>query len=315
VVIGQMLRLEATASGVVIIGEAGAVPGNTRVDVLNTTTGQSTVTTSAADGSFELEMPGSTSDEYRVYAASDGRSWTTELTRSGASTSDTTLAGHIFLLQSAQGYTPLTGTTLRLTFRNDNMTFSAGCNSFFGDYSLCDGKLCAADLLGTEIGCGEERQSQDQWFQAFLASTPGLSLSGGALTLTGAQATLELLDIELADPDRPLTGRLWRIDGFLEGSSGSSVGGPTTPTLEFSADGSLHVFTGCNTGDGTYTRSGQTLLLSSMTYTEEPCDVTDSGLAQERIQAVLSPGELSFDIEAARLTLRHGEPGLQATSD
>jgi heat shock protein HslJ len=315
VVIGQGLRLMATAQGVLIIGDPGAVPGNGRVDVLNTTTGQAATTTAAEDGSFELEIAGSTSDVYRVYAADDGRSWTRELSSTGVSASDSALAGRVFLLQSARGYTPLTGRAIRLSFfEADRLRFDAGCNQIFGDYSLCAGKLCAPDLLATQVGCGAERQAQDEWFQAFLASSPRLTLSGAALTLAGEQATLELLDIELADPDRPLAGRVWTIDSFLEGAAMSSFPLLTPPTLEFSADGSLRVFTTCNTGEGTYTRTGSTLALAGLTYAQEPCDATGSREAQDRIEAVMTDGELSFEIEAARLTVHQGMPGLSATS-
>lgn len=88
----------------------------------------------------------------------------------------------------------------------------------------------------------------------------------------------------------------------------------TTPTLEFSADGSLRVFTTCNTGEGTYARTGSTLALAGMTYPQEPCDAMGSREAQDRIQAVMTDGELSFEIEAARLTVHHGTSGLSATS-
>jgi heat shock protein HslJ len=315
VVIGQGLRLMATAHGVIIIGDPGTVPGNGRVDVLNTTTGQAETTTSADDGSFELEIAGSTSDVYRVYAADDGRSWTTELSSAGVSASDSELAGRVFLLQSAQGYTPLAERAIRLSFfPPDRLRFDAGCNQIFGEYSLCAGKLCAPDLLATEVACGPERQAQDEWFQAFLSSSPRLTLSGAALTLAGAQATLELLDIEVADPDRPLAGRVWTIDSFLDGAGMSSLSLLTPPTLQFSADGSLRVFTTCNTGEGSYTRTGSTLALASMAYAEEPCAAT-SREAQDRIEAVMTDGELSFEIEAARLTVHHGMPGLSATSD
>jgi heat shock protein HslJ len=105
------------------------------------------------------------------------------------------------------------------------------------------------------------------------------------------------------------------IDSFLDGNSMSSVPLPTPPTLEFRADGSLRVFTSCNTGEGTYTRSATNLELARMTYTEEPCGAAGSPEAQQRIQAVMTDGELSFEIEAARLTVHHGMPGLSATSD
>jgi heat shock protein HslJ len=218
------------------------------------------------------------------------------------------------LLESSEGYTPLAGTRLRLSFDDGQLSFSAGCNSYFGPYSLCDGKLCASQLGGTQIGCGSELQAQDEWFASFFAASPQLGIAGAALTLEGASATLELLDREVADPDRPLAGRVWSIDTFIQGEAASSLPGTAQPTLEFRTDGTLHVFTTCNGGDGSYTRTGQALTLSPVNYTEAGCS-DNRGVVEQRVQSVMSAGELTFEINANRLTVMRGASGLAATTD
>jgi heat shock protein HslJ len=315
-VVGKGLHLTATASGVLVSGEPGTVPAGARVDVINTASAQTASTTAAADGSFEVEIAGAATDEYRVYAGNGEQSWSTHLMSAGTSASETGIAGRIFLLESAQGYTPVPGTRLRLAFQADTLSFSAGCNGFSGSYSLCGDRLCISEGGGTEIGCAPELAAQDSWFGSFFfEASPRLSLSGAALTLEGTSATLQLLDRELADPDRPLTGRVWKIDTFFQGGAASSSPSTLPPTLQLSADGTLHVFTTCNEADATYTRSGQTLTLSTVAYTDRACGPSGNGSVEQSVQQVIRAGDLSVQIDANHLTLMRGTTGLGATTD
>ncbi|MEY4544531.1 MAG: hypothetical protein RL685_726 [Pseudomonadota bacterium] len=313
-VVGQKLHLMATATGVVVTGDAGAVPAGARVDVINTATAETASATAAEDGSFEVELAGAATDEYRVYVGSGQDSWRTRLTASGISTPETGIDGRVFLLDSSEGYTPIAGTSLRLSFDDGQLSFSAGCNSYSGPYSLCDGKLCVSELGGTEIGCDGDRHTQDEWFASFFTASPQLSIAGATLTLEGASATLELLDREVADPDRPLAGRVWNIDTFFQGGAASSSPGAAQPSVEFRTDGTLRVLTTCNSGNGDYTRNGQVLTLSSVLYTEVGCP-DSRGLVEQNVQSVLSAGELTLEINANRLTLMRGNAGLGATTD
>jgi heat shock protein HslJ len=314
VVLGQGLRLAASEGGVTVSAGANAVPAGARVDVVNTSTGESATTTAEPDGSFAVELPGSLADEYQVYAADGSQSWRTRLTSSGSSEPEAGLDGLEFLLQPSDGFTPLPGTTVRLAFRDGEVTFAGGCNSHFGAYTQCDGKLCVSGLGSTDIGCELPLQQQDQWLAAFLTSSPGVDQRGAQLTLAGSDATLEFLDRELANPDRALVGPTWNVDTLIDGGAASSVPSSQPPTLLFGADGSLAVFTGCNTGYGSYTFDSSRLVLSEINYSERGCEGAD-GVVEAHVQRVMDAGELTVEIEAARLTLQRGEIGLGATTD
>ncbi|MEY2930166.1 MAG: hypothetical protein RL033_915, partial [Pseudomonadota bacterium] len=185
-VVGQKLHLTATGTGVVVTGDAGAVPAGARVDVINTATAETASATAAEDGSFEVELAGAATDEYRVYVGSGQQSWRTRLTSAGSSAPETGIDGRVFLLESSEGYTPLTGTRLRVSFDDGQLSFSAGCNSYSGPYSLCEGNLCVSGLGGTEIGCDPQRHTQDEWFASFFTARPRLGIAGAALTIEGA---------------------------------------------------------------------------------------------------------------------------------
>lgn len=314
VIRAQELRLAASASGVIVSGEPGAVTPGAEVEVVNVSTGASQTTTAASDGSFEVELAGTLDHEYRVQANLRGR--TTSANLDASSTGPTSLAGLEFLLDSAEGYTPVEGTTVRLSFDATELRFSAGCNSFFGLYSLCDGKLCASNLGGTEIGCSEPLHAQDEWLRGFLTSTPTLTHTGPRVTLEGTEATLEFLDRELANPDRPLTGRTWSIDTLIDGGASSTVPAEATPTLVFQDDGVFQSFSTCATGSGTYSVGNGELTVSDLSYPEPMCPPTGSEVVQGRILEVLGgDGTVAFEIDAARLTLTRGTVGLSATTE
>ncbi len=313
VIIGQKLRLVPSDLGVVVVGEPGAVTPGAQVEVVNVSTNQSRTTTAASDGSFEVELQGTLADEYRVQANLGGQSSSTRLSSSG--TGPFGLAGLEFLLESSEGYTPVQGTTIRLWFEATEFGFGAGCNSHSGSYSSCGGRLCSPGLGSTEIGCAAPLQAQDEWLAAFLTASPILTHAAPRLTLGGAEATLEFLDRELANPDRPLSGRTWTIDTFIDGGAASSFPLQASPTVEFRDDRSLQVSTTCNVGEGTYTLGEGVLVLSNVAYSEEVCDPSGSVAARDRIMQVLTVGTVSYEIEAARLTILRGPLGLSATTD
>jgi heat shock protein HslJ len=225
------------------------------------------------------------------------------------------LADREFLLESSEGFEPVEGTTVRLSFRDGEMGFSAGCNHHDGAYTLCDGSLCVEGMMSTEMGCSADRHQQDEWLAAFFLASPTLELEGDTLTLTTADATLVFLDREVADPDRPLSGNTWTIDTFIQGEAAMNLALNEVPTVTFGDDGSVQVFTSCNTGQGSYAANGNVVVLSGMSYTEVACSDANSTEADTHIRAVLADGEVTTEIEAAHLTVTRGSLGIGATTD
>jgi len=218
-----------------------------------------------------------------------------------------------FLFESADGFVPVEGTTVRVSFRAGEVSFNAGCNSHSGSYSVANGKLVVQSLGSTLLGCDAARHEQDEWLADFITSSPALDLDGDVLTLEGAFATLRFLDREVADPDRTLTSGTWIIDTLIQG--GVAQGGfAVEPTVRFNA-GSVQVFTGCNAGAGEYSVSGDEITVSGMTYTEEVCEAVDVIPIEEHIEQVIIDGILIHQIEAARLTIMRGDLGVMATTE
>jgi len=224
------------------------------------------------------------------------------------------LVKRVFLLESAQGFEPLAGSTVSLSFRDGSLGVSAGCNSLGGEFSLDDGHLVLAEGGITERGCDPAPHAQDEWLWAFIQARPQLELEGTSLTLTGASAVLAFRDREVADPDRPLVATPWTIDTFFSSDAASNLPLSSDPTFVFAADGNLQFDTTCNSGTGKYTVAGNQITLSTVDLTLIACGGA-SAFAENHILKVLTgDGPLTFEIEAKRLTLMRGKLGLGATT-
>jgi heat shock protein HslJ len=203
-------------------------------------------------------------------------------------------------------------TDLRLDFEDDHIAASAGCNQWGARYAV------AGDVLGTlmaettAMGCDPPRHEQDEWFFGFLASQPTITLDGDELTLDGAGTVIRLLDREVADPDRPLAGTRWELDGIVEGTGPeggvSSVPAEVEAWIRLAEDGSVEVHPGCNTGTATYEVVGDVIAFGPLSLTRRRCP----GAADD-IEAVVVEvlGEaLTYEIEADVLQLRGEHGGL-----
>lgn len=219
-----------------------------------------------------------------------------------------------FLLQSSEGFTPVTGTTVSVSFSDSGFGFNAGCNSFGGAMSLDGNTLRVGGLGSTNIGCDAARSAQDDWLAEFFLSGPALELNGNALSIENSEATLNFLDREVADPDRPLVGTPWSVTSLIMGPV-AQAGDFGQPSLQFASDGTLQVFTGCNAGGGQYTTSASSVTLSGMAYDDQACDDQLESMADAHMRQVLSDGSLLYSIDAASLTLMRGDQGLLATAE
>jgi heat shock protein HslJ len=221
-----------------------------------------------------------------------------------------------FLLHEAKGYKPVESTVIRLSFSETELRFSAGCNGYFGSYKIDEASIVVDGMGSTEMGCSTERHAQDEWLANFFMSKPTFALNGDKLTVTSKDATLVFLDREVADPDRSLTGRSWKVDTLLTADAASSIATNfEEPSVYFEDSGNVRVETGCNTGVGKFKVSGGDLTLSDMSFTESKCQDTAASRLIEHLTEVLADGIVTYSIEAARLTLKRGQVGIMASTE
>ncbi len=216
------------------------------------------------------------------------------------------LEGRTFLSTDVEGRALVAGSTVRLTFLNGQVSASAGCNSLGGPYRIEGDRLIAGQLATTEMACDPALMDQDRWVADLLGGAT-ITFDGDTLTLTKVGTRLTLLDREVADPDRPLLGTRWVVDGLISGGAVSSVPVGATAALTFS-DGRVDVEAGCNRGGGTVRVTEETLDFGPIGLTKMGC-APDVMAVEQAVTAVLS-GTIGYTIEAGTLTLNAGAVGL-----
>lgn len=200
------------------------------------------------------------------------------------------------------------GSRLRLSFVDGAISVSAGCNTGGGAYRIVDGTLVTDPLAMTEMACEDPLMAQDDWMLAFLGDHPAIVLEGDTLTLTTDTTEIEMLDREVADPDRPLVGTVWRGTSIIDGESASSIDEDAVVRLEFDGDGRVAGTTGCNQGSATYSVGGSKIAFGPFMLTKMACDETRARV-ESHVLTVLE-GNTEFTIEASSLTIMHGNVGL-----
>ncbi len=103
------------------------------------------------------------------------------------------LDGTEWALTSLNGSPPLAGVEITVSFEGQEITGSAGCNTYFGEYRRegTDG-LVVTDLANTEIGCLEPPgiMEQEAEYLSVLRSATSFRVDDGELRIAGAGGAL-----------------------------------------------------------------------------------------------------------------------------
>ncbi|RIQ19500.1 META domain-containing protein [Jiangella rhizosphaerae] len=229
-----------------------------------------------------------------------------------ASGAGAALAGRTFLSTDDVGIPG--GGPLNLQFTDDGrLLASAGCNSANGPVDLSGGRLVAADLALTEMGCEPEVMAADAWLTDLLGAEPAWELADDAtLVLTAGELVVSLTDRDVLQPPVELTGRQWDVDGLTDGETASSVPVGVAAFLRIDGD-ALTGHTGCNELTGTVTIDGDTLTVRDLVTTDVACDGA-AGYVEDVVLEALA-GDVRFSITGNRLSLEAPSGfGLEAVS-
>jgi heat shock protein HslJ len=226
------------------------------------------------------------------------------------------LDGKAYLSQSTTGITLADGAVLRISFDDGRISVSGGCNGMGGDVTFEGDTMTVGPMMSTQMACDQPLMDQDSAVQAFLTAGTTVSVDGDTITITGtfdgADASITLLDREVADPDRPLADTAWTVTGVISSDAISSGWGSAVATLTI-VDGQAQVNTGCNRGMASVTvdEAAGTITFGPLALTKMMCDDDAMRLEQE-VTRVLT-GTATYSIEAGSLTLMNGSDGLQFT--
>lgn len=216
-------------------------------------------------------------------------------------------------------------TTISLRFTADEFRGFAGCNEYWGAYSVDGNRITIHELQSTLIGCSERVWDQAEEYHTALAYAATYRLADDRLEIfdhTGA--TLLVLAPEAQQPKASLEGPLWVLDHFVEREArgqqrpGAAVairfddeigGNAAKPpaqsrdvTVHF-ADGEITGNTHCNSYTGLYELDGSSLAIKELTWTKNPCWDNDSPGTGEADYLEILQNVATYEFRRRHLTL------------
>jgi len=237
---------------------------------------------------------------------------TTEATTSTTAASGGALGldGKAFTATGVEGYEPVADSQLTLTFQDGNLSVNAGCNTLFSTYEVDGDQLAWSGTPGgTMMGCPDDLMNQDTWLIELFTAGVTAQLDGDELTLTSDDVTITLAEVA----DAPLEGTAWTLESVVADDAVSTYasGEGGDPTLTIAEDGTVQVFTGCNTGNTTAEVTDTTITFAPMAMTQMMC--ADAAEVEAAVTTVLD-GETTYVIDGSSLTITKGDTGLIYTS-
>ncbi|WP_280362650.1 META domain-containing protein [Nocardia wallacei] len=212
--------------------------------------------------------------------------------------------GRSFVSTKVEG-TPIPGGgPLRLTFADNRVSATSGCNTGSGPVVFDGDVMRLSGMATTLMACPDDRSGADGWQTALLQSGPRWQLTGDTLTLTGADLTVTLLDKKVAEPDRSLTGTTWTVTALLrpEGQVRSQALDNARPTLTIGPDGQVTGSAGCNRMTGSADIAGSDVTFRIAT-TRMACPPEVMEVERQVLEAL--DGKTTATVDAATLTLRN----------
>jgi heat shock protein HslJ len=207
--------------------------------------------------------------------------------------------------------TPVT-VTLSFAVDGGSLHASAGCNDLDARFTIEGDTLIVDDVERTERLCPGPYGGVDDWLTDVLASSPTLALDRNRLTLTSGATAIELLDREVAEPDLPLVGTVWRLESIIDGETVMSAQ-PLDASIQFAArpDPSTVDYAGndgCRNFGGSIRWEGDEVAMVEWWYADDAatCSGGDHGAV---IKAVMNPN-LATTVDGSRLTIANRDKAL-----
>lgn len=200
---------------------------------------------------------------------------------------------------------------ITLAFKDGGIAGSAGCNNYFGSYTVDGSNLTFGMIGSTEMACMDGAiTTQESAYLAALSMVSQYQLDGTNLVLTDKDGNT-LLTFTAQIPVS-LTGTVWQaiaVNNGREAVVGVLAEAPITAV--FGEDGSLSGSGGCNNYNTTYTTDGNNITINGqIASTMMACEEAVS--TQEAAYLAALPQAATYTITGDRLELRSATGSLLA---
>ncbi len=194
------------------------------------------------------------------------------------------------------------GTQLTLTFTEDGIAASAGCNSMFSSEAGIEDSVLRVESLGsTEMACDPAVMEQERWWGEFLTSDPGAAVGDRSLTLTTPTTTVDMIAEETVE-DLPLTGTAWTLDTLVTGDAASSVPAGGESTLSLTGQSMTITVGTCRSTTLPVTLTQTTIDYDPAALAAGAC-TGDAVSVDSAVLAVYGDGSVGFRIDGTRLEI------------
>jgi putative lipoprotein len=206
--------------------------------------------------------------------------------RTSGSAAPVGIVGPTWLVSRIGGTDTVVGSQPTMTFGADGrVEGTGGCNSYGGPYKLDGAAIDVGELASTMMLCADQSiAAQETTFFAALGGAQTWQVTDtGDLMLDGASEIV-------ANPAPAEPSGNGGIG--LVGAWNLAEMGPTAdfahfqPTIEFTADGGVSGFAGCNTFSGSYTTDGSTLTWGPLATTKMACQRPGSAVESDYLAAL-----------------------------
>jgi heat shock protein HslJ len=206
------------------------------------------------------------------------------------------LSGSEWDLVAMAGSGPMTGSTITIAFTEEGLSGSAGCNGYFGNYTLDGASIeLVSPLASTEMWC-EDLMEQENAFLALLNAAESLTLEEDRLTIHTTEG-----DLVFHPPaHKTLEQTLWVLSGISNGEAVVSTWIDEEITAEFN-EGQVTGSAGCNRYFAGYEMDDAALTLGPAGSTRMACDEERNVRETEFLTAL--EGAVAFEIGRDTLTL------------
>lgn len=203
------------------------------------------------------------------------------------------------------------GTRLTAQFSNDNIiSGSAGCNSYNGAYETNGDEINIGPLGSTLMACAEDVMTQETQYLAALQSAATYQIAGNTLELRTEDGALAASFI--AEEPSDLAGSQWDVLSYNNGNEAVvSVSNGTELTADFSEDGNLAGFAGCNNYSASYEAAGESITIGPVISTQMAC--AEDVLTQETQYLAALETAATYRIDGHLMEMRTAEGSLVAT--
>ncbi|MGB7000955.1 MAG: META domain-containing protein, partial [Halobacteriota archaeon] len=180
---------------------------------------------------------------------------------------------------------------------------NAGCNGYFGAYTVDGNEINISKALGTtRMYCEpEEVMKQEYQYLEMLGNVTTCTIEGNQLTLS-TDDNVSLVYNATEAPEFDLEGNTWTLASFIAGEDVQSPLVNTTITAYFE-NGSINGSAGCNGYFGAYTVDGNEINISKALGTTKMYCEPEEKMQQEYQYLEMLGNVTTCTIEENQLTL------------